>query len=270
MSKIYNQITVYKLQHILFFLFQTGLYYYSIFKFQHVTRMGKTRTNPPRSAKKIKKYFSTLHLSTGSAKLNRPTEQSWSTTKYFKLDILKQEERCGQSYVLVHYKGWPKKFNEWRLASDILEKPLRVPDAEELFRTQLAIKIKEELNGHRKKDSLVEIKIQIQKGTFTPLESVGSKRETAGVTSKYRLDKLSALNNFLGEGWHYRILNIVGDFCFITPGSVHYWMFERKPLLEFLPDHTTKLIHRGYTFTMRFVKDNGTNLDLQGYLDMTA
>lgn len=45
-------------------------------------------------------------------------------------------------------------------------------------------------------------------------------------------------NNFdlcdlLGDKWFERIQNINGDFCYVTPGTVQFWLHEKKAVKEF-------------------------------------
>lgn len=222
------------------------------------------RVSLPRKARKVTNYL-TLIQPTVKIPRNKLKEATWSPATYFELDILQQREVSGRAEALVHYKGWSKKYDEWRPLSDILETPASLiePDASEHFRIQLAIEIKEQLNGHRKTDSFVEIKIPVQKDTFNSIAAFAS---FDAKLKKFTVKSFTDLNEYLGKGWHYRILNAAGDFCFIIPGSLWFWLYERRPLTEFATDGSEKITHRGFVFSMRFVKDNGTKHDLAAIL----
>lgn len=45
-------------------------------------------------------------------------------------------------------------------------------------------------------------------------------------------------------------------------GSVQFKMYERKPVVEYSATGCQSLLHRGFMFVFKFVKDNGTHADL--------
>lgn len=229
--------------------------------------MGPVRRNPPREAKS--KFYSNIKRS--DRPIPEKTRQklstsNWSTTKFYPLSIIDKKIDCGINYVKVHYKNWSSKYDEWRVAEDVLTTPeyVCIPDANELFRNSLIISIKEQLNTCRKVDSLVNIKLNIQRDTFDELKSLGTPAARSG---RYRLQSLSDLNNYLGDGWYYRIVNSSGDFSFVISGTTQFWLHERKPLISYSNDKTSHtLLHRGFVFTMRFVRDHGTSHDFDNFM----
>ncbi|KAJ8049454.1 hypothetical protein HOLleu_02210 [Holothuria leucospilota] len=224
-----------------------------------------TRKSLSRKAKCIKNYHQLLTQDGSVVISSRIKQVKWSTSQYFKLDILDQREFCGQHQVLVHYKGWAKKFNEWRCLNEILETPSSaiIPGAKELLQDQLLIRIKEQLNGNRRTDSLVEIKLPIQQQTFEEIKCF----LVPGPKNIFYLNKWTDLDAYLGRGWHYRGLNSNGDVCFVVEGSVQVRMYERQPLTEYVsPESSSTLLHRGFQFVFKFVKDNGTRTDFEELL----
>lgn len=68
-------------------------------------------------------------------------------SKYFELQILEQT----QDSALVHYKGWPRKYDEWRHFSDILDisNSSIEPNAKELFKKQLHLQIAKQIQWRK-------------------------------------------------------------------------------------------------------------------------
>lgn len=55
----------------------------------------------------------------------------------------------------------------------------------------------------------------------------GYKREV------YELSSLTMLDDLLGERWYVRGINKTGDFCYIQPGSVKYYLKQCKQKVEY-------------------------------------
>ena len=54
----------------------------------------------------------------------RCARDTWSTKTLFPLEILDFKVEDGIStQVLVHYTGWPRKYDEWRQATDVIDIP---------------------------------------------------------------------------------------------------------------------------------------------------
>ena len=192
---------------------------------------------------------------------------TWSTSKLYRLNILETKVEAGVTFCLVHYIGWDKKFDEWKQLSEIIDVPEEFLKSSEqaisLFYKQLAITIKEKLTITKREDSFVEIRVPVVRDAFEHLKRSSSSAEVNG---KYNLNNLSDLNEILGEGWHYRIVNRNQDFSFIIGETVSFYILERQPLTEFMKDGSLKLIHRGFVLVFRFVRDRGNRFDLQQFL----
>ena len=144
--------------------------------------------------------------------------ESWSTKKLYKLDIIKTEVKDGRLKCLVHYIGWSTKYEEWHNAEDVLTIPdeyLNSTQGRDLFFRSLGISVKEHLHGRRKVDSLVELRVPISVDIFNELQALGAEK----IKGTFRCD-ISALDEVLGEGWHWRIFNINGDFAYVRPGTI--------------------------------------------------
>ena len=59
----------------------------------------------------------------------------------------------------------------------------------------------------------------------------------------YQLESNRVLDSYLGLKWDERILNLAGDFAYVIPGTIKYWLGQRSPIIEY------KLIRELYART---------------------
>ena len=195
----------------------------------------------------------------------RCRERTWSTKKLYKLKVLSQEERNGKLFCKVHYLGWPKHYDEWREAKDIVDtESCSNPVAE--FGHALRTEVKRGLNSSRRTDSLIQLSLPVKKEIYEKLHQLGvpkrGKRQT--------IAKFSDLNSCLGPDWHFRIVNAYGDFCYIVEKTVEFWLHDRKPLVEYRQDGSLQNIECGCSLRFNFVRANGNNKDLTAFLELDA
>ena len=83
--------------------------------------------------------------------------------------------------------------------------------------------------------------------------------------AKYRLTQYDDLNELLGEGWHFRGLNSIGNYCYVVPNTVEYYLSRRRPLVEFIPGSNGSPIKlctpQGFMLDFTFVRGDGTSHD---------
>ena len=194
--------------------------------------------------------------------------EKWSTTKLYDLEVIDSKIVEDQLFVKVHYTEEPWKtqfYDTWRDARDIVDIPHTFVNTSQEERTNfielLRISLKENLHGQRKVDSVVNIELPISKGLFSEISSLGRKSKT----NHYLLPALADFNNLLGKGWSFRIINPQGDFSSIEPGTVSFWLTERRPLEEYQPDGGIKLLHRGFRFHLKFARNVGNKYDFQQF-----
>ena len=216
-----------------------------------------------------------LELSQGPAIDSHPPpphkKECWSTRTHYSLTVTDTKLQDGVLFEKVHYTGWHSKYDEWRKASDVVDIPSEFiqtsDESRRLFFTNLGINVKEALHCQRKSDSLVEIKLQIPLELFEELKEFGTLKKQRGI-SWYKLKTLSSLAVFLGPTWNYRIVNAQGDFAYVARGIVNFRLGERQPLMEYTSEGSPKLTHRGYVFTMKFVRGLGNKLAFQTCTDI--
>lgn len=190
---------------------------------------------------------------------------SWSASTFFPINIVDEAIVNGVPQVLVHYIDWDKKYNEWQPLGDVLtitdQYIFTNPEGTSLFYLQLATAVKENLHIQRKTDSLVEIRLPMQKESFDLIKRCGRSKSQGW----YFISKLSDLNELLGNNWHFRVVNKNKDFAFIVDGTVRYRLSERRPLVEFDADGNPTYKHRGFFLVFKFLRDRGNGLALVSF-----
>ena len=214
--------------------------------------------------------YKQLHKGTPIPKENIISKK-WSTTKLYDLEVSDSKYIDDVLFVKVHYvdKEWcSPSYDSWIPACDVIDIPhcflTCSPEQRSFFIEQLKLLIKENLHAQRKVDSIVNIDLPIQKDLFEEFKSLGvgggNKRN-----SHIILRSLSNFDDLLGEGWHWRVLNKQGDFSFVEPNTITFWLTERKPLEEYSAEGILKLVHRGYRFHLRFARGIGNRFDFQNF-----
>ena len=49
----------------------------------------------------------------------------------------------------------------------------------------------------------------------------------------YYINEYGSLNELLGEGWHVRVTNRIGDFSYVTLKTVSFHLLKRNPILDY-------------------------------------
>lgn len=201
----------------------------------------------------------------------RQIKESWSTKKLYELEIIDQKVVNGESMLKVHYIGWSRKFDEWRVPSDVVDIPQSLikssAEIETRFKSELQIAVKESLHCNRKCDSLVELSIPLPRDTFKVMTDCGV--QISSKPGKWTLHELTDLNEVIGKDWYYRIVNRFSDFSYVKKGSFTYWLAERPPLHEYnFSDSglSSKFTHRGFALKVKFVRGIGNKFDFESYI----
>ena len=210
--------------------------------------------------------YKLLHSGPQLPASSRPKNKTWSTSRFYELEVLESKYIEENLYLKVHYteEEWTSPiYDDWRLASDVIDIPRAyvsfTEELKELFLEQLGVTIKESLHGQRKVDSVVNISIPIQRDLYVALFG----EETSGPSTSRRLESVDSWKTLLGQNWHRRIINEKGDFAYITPGTISFWMKERKPLQEFSAEGVSIFKHRGFLFHLKFVRGLGNKYDFR-------
>lgn len=140
--------------------------------------------------------------------------------------------------VLVHFKGYSTKFDEWKEISDefpvVKVEQYLPPDSSTVEeRSTQTCKIMKKLKADRKDDPLTRIYIDIDKDVFNiHLANIGHRLPRKGESGR-KIISNGELDKVLGRNWNVRVKNALGDFGAVIEGTVEYWIIAREPISDF-------------------------------------
>ena len=203
-------------------------------------RSGSKRNYRELADIKIPRKSSVVSRITKSTKVVPP-----STDNLYRLNIIEKDDENG--CVKVRYIGYGQEFDEWRLTEDIMElsessstddssvtaTPLSV-DRLCLYK-ELAYRIKALLCSPRKGNPACRVVMNFDVVYYEGLIRRATKQVGNGRRKReiYQLPSLTRLDDLLGERWYIRSVNINGDFCYIQPGSVKYYLKRCKKRIDY-------------------------------------
>jgi len=86
----------------------------------------------------------------------------------------------------------------------------------------------------------------------------------------YGLSSLSKLDDLLGDRWYIRGLNRAGDFCYVEPGSVKFYLKtpQQKADYQMQEDGSMKIQYFGFKnqLNFQFVRSDGTQAEWSSVL----
>ena len=213
------------------------------------------------------------------ARVSKKVKQSSKqASKLYRLKILEEDRVNG--LVKVGYVGYGSEYDEWRPQSDIVflsgegdddpdpgsgDESAAQPSLKPFsLYDELAYRIKSLLVSHRKGDPLCCISMTFDTIFFDGLilrgTAVGAPRKVK--IKKYTLSSLTKLEDILGHRWYIRGLNVAGDFCYVKPGTVSYYLKYTKGGVEYQlkQDGTLDATHFGqrHQLIFKFVREDGT------------
>ena len=191
----------------------------------------------------------------------------------YRLRVLERDE----NRVKVRYIGYGSKYDEWRRLEEIVDledndegsdEDLPLLDSKQLSPVtkfclfeELVCSIKSSLFSRRKGDPLCSIDMGFDCLHFEALVRRGI-RKGKGKREVYSLSSLSKLDDLLGERWYVRGLNRAGDFCYVEPGTVRFYLKspKRKVDYQLQQDGTIKMQYFGikHHLVFKFVRSDGT------------
>ena len=208
-------------------------------------------------------------------------------TTLFRVNILETDEESGS--VKVSYIGYSDEYNEWRPRDDIVdltsdadngklvdessgntnhdfadlgETLVPIPSQQFCLYNELAFKIKSLLISNRKADPQCKIIMTFDKLCYDGLLYRGVPVKKHGCKEIYTVISLSKLDDILGERWYIRGINVAGDFSFVKPGSVRYFLkcCQGQKDYQIQSDGSLKMFNFGtrYQLTFSFIREDGT------------
>ena len=203
-----------------------------------------------------------------------------SDSTVYRLNILEEDESRG--LVKISYIGYGSEWDEWRRREDIIE--LDDEDAGDQddhsmdccamrqslqmsplnLYEQLATNIKAQLVSYRKRNPYSRISMNFDSIYFEGLIQRGSviPRTKHLKQQVYTVTRLSKFNDILGNRWYIRGLNPSGDFCYVKPNTVEFYLkrLSGKTEYQLLSDGTLSknLFGAGCCLVFSFVREDGT------------
>ena len=86
------------------------------------------------------------------------------------------------------------------------------------------------LYSGRKDNAEIRIEIPVEEDVFEV--SIATAARARREKQVYRICNHD-LDSFLGVKWDERILNVNGDYAFVTEGTVRFWITERNPVIGY-------------------------------------
>ena len=181
----------------------------------------------------------------------------------------------------IHYVGYSSRFDEWNPFGEeegsecflfVRKEKLFIPsenslvDRTKTFHGQLFCEIKKKLWSGRREDPEISIDLNVEQDVF--MEGLGSV--LLGIIQRgknvYQVKSNRMLDPFLGMKWDERILNPAGDFVYVIPGTIKYWMGQRNPITGYKiigEQYIKSEIENSYFITFQFVRGDGNRNNYQ-------
>ena len=165
--------------------------------------------------------------------LPRAQRSSQDNRRLYPVDVVERRHDEGG-----HRLGYASVYDEWRAADEIVETSNRrekyVPYS---LYADLATRIKACLCLGRKADPEVRIDMPFDRVTFDGgLRLKGRELQVCRGVVRYGISACEDLDEFFGKNWHVRGLNEAGDFNYIIVNTVQFWLYQRRPLVEYVPE----------------------------------
>lgn len=210
-----------------------------------------------------------------SFKLPRAKKTRASKEKLFAVEVLQVEN----DRVKVHYVGYGEEYDEWKdqseietilgedddCGSDMVEANTVVGYQPFSLYKELRIRIKRSLTCSRTASPLVKINIPFDILLFNGgLKQKGIPSEKKCGIQHYKIRNYTDLDDVLGSSWHFRGLNVNGDYGYAVLETVDFYIHKSRSLVEFIPSKVNNNTFAsvtnstGYSLVFSFVCNYGT------------
>ena len=178
--------------------------------------------------------------------------------------------------IKIHFTGHSEKFDEWRPCDENfpvirLEQMSQPTDASfedrlQNFCERVYREIKRKLYSGRREDPEVRLEIPVDEDVFS--ESIGRVTSRSFRRNKliYQVHSNGILDSYIGVKWNERIMNENGDFAFVVPGTLRFWLAKRSPIVEYKligDKYVRSEIEDGYQVVFTFVRRDGNKHQYQ-------
>ena len=126
---------------------------------------------------------------------------------------------------------------------------------------ELGYKIKQMLTCSRKVSPLVLITMPFDLSLFIGgLKAAGKPSKTVNGNQRYTLARYQDVTHLLREDWHFRGLNINGDYAYVELKPVEFYLQKRHQMVEYFGSMIMNVLKfkfvRNYGIMSTFGKDN--------------
>ena len=163
--------------------------------------------------------------------------------KLFSVEVVEKQD----SRVKVHYIGYSNDFDEWKDESEVEVVAVDSEDLEVLtvdkstvykpfsVYDELRIKIKRTLSCNRKVSPSIKITMPFDLVLFNGgLKSAAVPSKKIGGIQYYKIVNYQDLNHLLGANWHYRGININGDYGYVIKETLEFCIRKSRLLVEYV------------------------------------
>ena len=218
-----------------------------------------------------------LEATVSHCDLSPPRRKNSSKNQLYDIEIIDQDG----SRVKVHYIGYSSEYDEWKPKTEVkYVAPTFTSVTDEPFSPlkELACSIKRKLLPCRSGDPDVRIQVPCDITSFTTLQELGIPRSKSTgrdcCKSEYTLRQYSDLDSVLGEKWHLRVVNEVGDFSYVMLETISFYMTKGRPILDYSveKDDSDELvfkpmyIEQSLLLIFKFVRGDGNKRKLLSFL----
>ena len=213
----------------------------------------------------IRVYF-LLEYILHTLRLSLTRKEPKMTDNLYPISVL-DDEHDSKGRIRIHYIGYGHEFDEWREPTELVNvaSPCVLSEKYDLHQ-DLALRIKSTLTASRKSNPCIKILMPFDELVFSEgLAAKGYIHSTTRRIAHYRITQYSDLNELLGEGWHFRGLNAIGDYCFVVPNTIEYYLCRRRPIVHFVPSSNGSPVQistpQGFLLHLMFIRGDGTSSD---------
>jgi len=137
-------------------------------------------------------------------------------------------------------------------------------DRAQTFHGQIFREIKKKLWSRHREDPEISIDLTVDKDVF--MEGLGGVLPCYGRKMVYQVKSNRMLDPILGMKWDERILTPAGDFAYVIPGTIKYWMGQRNPITEYKiigEQYIKSEIENSFFIAFQFVRGDGNRNNYQ-------
>ena len=160
--------------------------------------------------------------------------------KLYPVTVTQEKSEGDRAMVKIHYEGYSNDCDEWRCEEELecLEEEMEHSTLYQPYSvySALRVKVKLALNCGRKVSPTIKISMPFDLIEFNGgLKAVGVLSKTVHGVQHYKINHYQDLNHLLGSCWHFRGLNVNGDYGYVLLDTVDFSLRKARSLVEYFP-----------------------------------